>query len=97
MSRAALAALVVGKEAASASAVTVHNLTYQVSLSLLFFSLSPGCVREGAPKLTPPCPRTRTRQSTLMHRAREAIMKDRLPQYLIDFFAGFFGSKDKYP
>ncbi|ORY89655.1 queuine tRNA-ribosyltransferase [Leucosporidium creatinivorum] len=64
MSRAALAALVVGKEAASASAVTVHNLTYQ---------------------------------SALMHRAREAIMEDRFPQYLIDFFAGFFKSKDKYP
>jgi hypothetical protein len=59
MSRAALAALVVGKEAASASAVTVHNLTYQVSLSLLFFSLSPGCVREGAPKLTPSSTRLR--------------------------------------
>lgn len=24
-------------------------------------------------------------------------MEDRFPQYLIDFFAGFFKSKDKYP
>lgn len=24
-------------------------------------------------------------------------MEDRFPQYLVDFFAGFFGSKEKYP
>ncbi|SCZ89754.1 BZ3500_MvSof-1268-A1-R1_Chr9g10582 [Microbotryum saponariae] len=36
-------------------------------------------------------------QSTLMHRAREAILEDRFPQYLIDFFARFFKTKDKYP
>ncbi|KDE07631.1 queuine tRNA-ribosyltransferase [Microbotryum lychnidis-dioicae p1A1 Lamole] len=38
-----------------------------------------------------------TYQSTLMHRAREAILEDRFPQYLIDFFARFFKTNDKYP
>jgi hypothetical protein len=33
----------------------------------------------------------------LMHKAREAIMADQFPQYLIDFFAGFFKTKDAYP
>jgi len=32
-----------------------------------------------------------------MHGAREAIMKDRFEQYLIDFFDGYFKAKDKYP
>ncbi|KAK4054295.1 hypothetical protein OIO90_003528 [Microbotryomycetes sp. JL221] len=38
-----------------------------------------------------------TYQSTLMSKARAAILKDEFPQYLINFFAKFFGSKDQYP
>ncbi|GAA5935475.1 tRNA-ribosyltransferase family protein [Sporobolomyces koalae] len=53
-----------GKEAAGASAVTVHNLTYQ---------------------------------SRLMNGARNAILEDRFPQYLIDFFDGYYRDKAKYP
>ncbi|KAI5477860.1 hypothetical protein MNV49_005845 [Pseudohyphozyma bogoriensis] len=36
-------------------------------------------------------------QSTLMHRARQAILEDRYPQYLIDFFARYFKQKELYP
>lgn len=32
-----------------------------------------------------------------MEKAREAIMEDRFPQYLVDFFARYFKEKDKYP
>ncbi|GAA5988501.1 hypothetical protein JCM5350_005216 [Sporobolomyces pararoseus] len=61
--RAALWSLV-GKETSGASAVTLHNLTYQ---------------------------------SRLMDGARNAILEDRFPQYLIDFFDGYFKEKEKYP
>ncbi|SCV69895.1 BQ2448_1289 [Microbotryum intermedium] len=69
MTKAALS-MIAGRETVGAHALTLHNLTYQVS--------------QGS-------------KSTLMHRAREAIFEDRFPQYLIDFFARFFKTKDKYP
>jgi queuine tRNA-ribosyltransferase len=74
------------KETAGAHAISLHNLTYQVGL----FALPD--LATSARELTPLVP-----QSTLMHRAREAIMQDRFPQYLIDFFARFFGEKQNYP
>ncbi|GAA6012883.1 hypothetical protein JCM11491_006212 [Sporobolomyces phaffii] len=53
-----------GKETAAASAVTIHNLTYQ---------------------------------SRLMDGARNAILEDRFPQYLVDFFDGYFKEKENFP
>lgn len=35
--------------------------------------------------------------STLMQGARDAILADRYPQYLIDFFWSYFGHRDKFP
>jgi queuine tRNA-ribosyltransferase len=32
-----------------------------------------------------------------MDGARNAILEDRFPQYLIDFFDGYFEEKEKYP
>jgi queuine tRNA-ribosyltransferase len=79
----------VGKETAAASAVTIHNLTYQVRrFTKNLFSLS---------RFRNSQTITGWLQSRLMDGARTAVLEDRFPQYLIDFFDGYFVEKDKFP
>lgn len=86
ISRAGLATML-GRETTAAHAVTLHNLCYMVRTTHIPVLLSPWLL----------CLQRWCAQSTLMQGARDAILADRYPQYLIDFFWSYFGHRDKFP